>query len=182
MTPGEKIDALRLRLAARNDSRWSDERIEYLAATNLDGRFHLSFFGDPFGDSYRDLLATLRDPEIAECIRSLVLAGPDVGSNGTKNWDIEPLLGGSTLFSAMETFTIQLHQPGHHNHPVVASTYDENGAIAKLLERSPQLRHLPHQWFATSAGTIYTNPGDQPTRLRHADGSHRRRLHRMPYR
>jgi hypothetical protein len=133
---------LRLRLAARNDAGWSHERIEYLAATNLDGRFHLSFFGDPFGDPYKDLLTTLGDPEIAECIRSLALAGPDVGSNSTKNWDIEPLHGGSTLFSAMETFTIQLHQLGHHNHPIVASTYDENGAIAKLLERSPQLQYL----------------------------------------
>jgi hypothetical protein len=142
VTPEEKIDALRLRLARRNDAGSNDERIEYLTVTNLDGRFHLSFYGTPWGESYDDLMTTLRDPEIAEHVRALALASPDVGANGTNNWDIEPLLGGSALFSAMETFTIRLSQPGHHNRTIVGEAYDENGVIGRLVERSPQLRHL----------------------------------------
>jgi hypothetical protein len=129
-------------LARRNDAGWNDERIEYLAVTNLDGKFHLSFYGKPWGESYDDLMTTLRDPEIAEHIRALALASPDVGANGTNNWDIEPLLAGTALFSAMETFAIRLNQPGHHNRTIVGTAYEENGVIGKLVERSPQLRHL----------------------------------------
>jgi hypothetical protein len=143
MSPEETIDALRLRIAQRNDpSTLSDEWIEYLAVTLLEGCFHLSFHGDPSGESCQDLMDTLCDPQIAVRIRSLALAGPDIGANGTKNWNIEPLLAGSAAFSALESFSIRLEQPEDHNRTIIGEMYDESGVVAKLLERSPRLRSL----------------------------------------
>jgi hypothetical protein len=142
MSPEEKIDALRLRIAQRSGE--NDVMIEFLAVTNIDGCFSLSFYGRPYDTSCIDLMATLSDPEIAERIRYLALASPDIGANGTNDWDIAPLLGGSAIFSAMETFVIRLNQPGDHNGIIVSShaTHEEDGVIARLVERSPHLKHL----------------------------------------
>ena len=93
-------------------------------------------------ESYYDLLETIAQADIAPQIRSLMLRGADEGANGTHHWDITPLLQAQVIFSQLETFSIQLNQPGDHNRSIVGKDYSENGDLANLLARSPNLQEL----------------------------------------
>lgn len=104
--------------------------------------FHLDFYGDCFEESYEDHLTTLARPDLAACLRSLILRGPDEGANGTKNWNLDPLLSTDTSFPELETFSIQRNQPGDHNRSIIGADYEEAGVLAQLLSKSPRLREL----------------------------------------
>jgi hypothetical protein len=104
--------------------------------------FHLDFYGSPFDESYWDLLEMLGVPAVAERLRAVWLRGPDEGANGTRNWDLEPLVAGPVLFPNLELFSIELTVPAHHNRTIVAAVYEENGVLARLLASSPRLRSL----------------------------------------
>jgi hypothetical protein len=141
MTPGKRLDALRLRIAHRNDPPpLDDNRIEYLAVTPVGDRFHLVFHGYECGESLADLRDTLRDPATAACIQSLVIGGPDTGANGTRDYSIGDLVDGPAVFSELESFTIRLRQPEDHNRTIIGDI--GKGVVTKLLERAQQLQNL----------------------------------------
>ncbi len=136
------LEALRARIEALNEPDVPLHSVERLCITTAGGLHHLEFYGTCFGDAYLDLCETLSTPEAAGTILSLSLRGPDEGTNGTKNWDLEPLVSRGVEFPFLQTFSIELNQPADHNRTIVASSYAEDGVIARLASKCPRLSYL----------------------------------------
>jgi hypothetical protein len=143
-TIDEQIEALRERIIQSNepDARFEDSA--RLAINRIGRLYDLFFYGDPYPEenAIADFYATVGSPEIAPCIRAIVLHGPDEGCNGTRNWDLEPLLAQDPQFDRLELFTVERTQPGHYNTSIVGEIYDEDGVLGRLLARMPNLRLL----------------------------------------
>jgi hypothetical protein len=142
MNVAQQLEALQRRIARRNDTETPVKYLQRLAVTQVGALFHLDFYGNSFDESDEDLFNTLAQPEIAPHIRSLTLRGSDTGANGTRVWDIDSLLATNASFSSLESFVIQLNKVSDHNRTVVGTDYEENGVLAKLLSKAPNLREL----------------------------------------
>lgn len=165
----EELESLRRRIADLNDAELPAAYLQSLAITQIGDVFHLDFYGDCFEEGYEDLLNTLANPDIAACARSLNLRGPDEGANGTKNWDIEPLLATETSFSELETLAIQLNQPADHNRSVVAADYEEDGVLARLLAKAPRLQELT---VPSAPNRAFFEAGHHPLRFLSVDAGY----------
>ncbi len=153
------LKSLQQRIADRNELDIAIEYLPRLTIVQTGKLFHLDFYGNPFEDSYLDTINTVAQAEIAPLIRSLIFRSYDEGANGTLSWDIEPLLNTDVTFSELKTFTIQLNQPGQHNRSIVAADYDEDGVLAKLLQKSPNLAELT---VPSAPDASFFNIGDRP--------------------
>lgn len=120
-----------------------DEYVEKLSIFENAGLFYLTYYGMPFNQPFQDLLLkVLAAPEVATRIRNLTFLGPDEGANGTRNWDFSPLLETDVEFPELTTLFIEPGEPDHHNQPIVAKSYDEEGMLGKFLLKAPKLSSL----------------------------------------
>jgi hypothetical protein len=117
---------------------------ESLAICATPEGFYVDFWGRAYDEGLADVLATLGDPAVAAVLRSLTLRGPDEGSNGTREWDLEPLLASGATFPVLESVEIEQNAPGAHNRTIVSAdgAYDEGGVLARLLQAAPALEEL----------------------------------------
>ncbi len=136
------IEALRARIEALNGHDEPLAFVERLSVVTCGALHHLEFYGTCFGDAYTDLCETLTSPDVAGSILSLSIRGPDEGANGTKSWDLEPLAVPNRDFPFLQTFSVELNQPADHNRTIVASSYEEDGVIARLAAQCPHLTYL----------------------------------------
>ncbi len=157
----DQLDSLRRRIVEGNDPDMPFEYVQRLAVTQTGETFNLEFYGDPFEEAYLDLLNTVASEEVSPFIRSLFLAGPDEGANGTQHWDIEPLVATDAEFSRLESFSIRRNQPADHNRPIVGSGIEEGGLLARLLAKSPQLQELT---VPSAPNEAFFSGGDHPIR------------------
>lgn len=141
-TTGSLLEELRQRIEQSNEPDTPAEYMDRLTVTNNLETFDLDFFGDNFGSNVYELFRAITAPAVAPWVRALNLRGPDEGANGTRNWDIGPLVETDVAFPRLKSFSIQLNQPGDHNQSVVASIYEEEGVIARLLARATNLQVL----------------------------------------
>src|SRR5215207_5236119 len=58
------------------------------------------------------------------------------------SFGLEPLISKGPGFPFLQTFSVELNQPSDHNRAVIASSYDEDGAIARLAQMCPSLAYL----------------------------------------
>src|SRR5262245_2743377 len=58
----------------------------------------VDFWGEALGESYLELIEALGTPLVADALRSLTLRGPDEGANGTRNWNLGPLVAEGARF------------------------------------------------------------------------------------
>lgn len=107
-----------------------------------DDLYHLEFYGNPIEENYFELLEIICDKEISEKLKSIDFKGPDVGSNGTRNWDLNPLVNGSANFKNLEYFAVEKTKSNHHNRTIIGESYNEDGVLAKLSLKCPNLRVL----------------------------------------
>jgi hypothetical protein len=141
-TVSQRLQEAQRAIAQRNDPDWPVEESERLLFVEAGGLFHLDFYGSPFGASFDEFLGLLGVDEVATRIRSFVLRGPDEGANGTRNWDLTRLVERDVRFPELISLFIEPTLPEHHNQTVVAQTYDEDGMITRLLEKTPRLQSL----------------------------------------
>ncbi|PQO27025.1 hypothetical protein [Blastopirellula marina] len=137
-----QLETLRKQFEDSYDPRMPFQLIDRLVVAKIGDLFHLAYYGTPVEGNYVALLETIARPEIAPYIGALSFAGPDEGANGTRNWDLTPLVSTDAVFSQLKSFTLPLRQPGEHYQTIVAEIYDEEGVIAKLLNKAPQINHL----------------------------------------
>jgi hypothetical protein len=116
--------------------------VDRLSITRIGQLAYLDFYGDPLGESFADLLDLLADREIAYAIAALDLRGPDIGDNGTRNWDLTPLAQSAATFPRLRRLYIEQTRPSDHNRTIVARTYDEDGVLARVLAKAPALEVL----------------------------------------
>jgi hypothetical protein len=140
--PLDRLVSLQRRIEARADPYPVAEFVDRLCVTKVREKAHLDFYGDPFGESFVDLLNTLLDPTVANSVVSLDLRGPDTGANGTRNWDLSSLADGAVHFPALRQLSIEQTKPADHNRSIVARSYAEDGVLAKILAKAPRLEAL----------------------------------------
>ncbi|HKQ91756.1 MAG TPA: hypothetical protein VJZ77_13780 [Blastocatellia bacterium] len=114
-----------------------------LSALEVGERLYLDFCGSPFDEPYHELCQTLILPDVAFRLGSLSLRAPaDEASNGTRNWNLTPLVEAQVLFPNLRSFSVEQNSPGDHNRIIVAADYDEDGVIGRLLCKAPSLEAL----------------------------------------
>ena len=107
--------------------------------------------------------------EFAEQILSLRLQGADEGINGTNNWDLAALSQNpKIIFKNLRELILPLNDKNHNKIIVTGNDdYEENGVIAKLLPKMPNLEVLqvpsaPNEDFFkhfSSIKTLYVQAG-----------------------
>jgi hypothetical protein len=138
----ERLDQIQRAIAARNNPQWPDSKCEKLLASPFGELWDLEYYGLSYGQSFQELIEFLSDPSVAASIRSLVFRSPDVGANGTRNWDFSRLIAANGAFSQLRSFVVEPSSPVDHNQTIIAETYDEAGQIAALVAKMPRLEEL----------------------------------------
>jgi hypothetical protein len=136
------LESLRDRIEAKAEPDFPPDSVERLTIVRCGDLHHVEFYGNPFDEAYSDLCKALSSRETAASVVSLTLRGPDEGANGTREWDLEPLIADDRNFPALHTFHIDLNKPGDHNRTIIGSNYDEGGVIARFASRCPRLASL----------------------------------------
>jgi hypothetical protein len=130
------------RLVRDTEPGTPSELINRLCVTPVDGRLHVDFYGTPFDEPLQHVLQAIATPEVSQVLASLTLRGPDEGANGTRNWDLNVLANSDVIFLELREMFIEQTKPVDHNRTIVASTYDEDGVLARILTRAPKLETL----------------------------------------
>jgi hypothetical protein len=82
-----------------------------------------------------------REP-IASALLSLTIDGPDLGANGTCNWDLTAFAESDARYPLLQHLRIARNRPDQHNRRIVAATYDEDGVLGRIAEKAPLLQSL----------------------------------------
>ena len=107
------------------------------------GLIKIYFHGSPFEASFERLLETIAEREVSPYIKAAKFSGPDEGSNGTRHWNFNLLLGDSVMFRNLMSFEVEGTQPQHHNRSIISGNYyEEGGMIAQLIKKMPNLSVL----------------------------------------
>src|SRR5258708_1748872 len=138
----KRLVALQRAIEACADPDRDASFVDRLCVTKVRDLFHLDFYGDPFGEPFCDLLATLTDVAVADSIVSVDLRGPDEGTNGTRNWDLSTITESGVFFPKLRHLSIEQTKPTDHNRSIVAQTYEEDGVLARILSKAPALEVL----------------------------------------
>lgn len=138
----DRLIALQRTIAAQADPDRDPSFIDRLCVTQVQDHVLLEFFGDPFGQPFADVLEVLADQAVANSIIALSLRGPDEGCNGTRNWDLSPIAESDLVFSNLRHLSIEQTKPADHNRSIVASSYEEEGILARILAKSPCIESL----------------------------------------
>ena len=107
------LDELAAAVSARG-AEWLPEYRESLTVLRGSHSIDLKFFGSPNETSYFEVLDQASRPDVAPFLRSLSLAGPDQGANGTKSWNLEPLVAHQSSFERLELLAVQQNGLGDH--------------------------------------------------------------------
>lgn len=105
------------------------------------GLLELDYYVDVDDEFYPEILELLSVPDFAPFLASLRLTAPDEGINGTRSWDLEPLTQGTGTYQNLKQLDIQGTQPEHHNRTILGN-FAEDGIIAQLLDKMPNLEQL----------------------------------------
>ncbi len=87
----------------------------------------------------------IRSKEFAPFISAIEIKGPDLGTNGTRLYDLSELLKDTdTQFTHLFDFEIEQTSPSHENITMVTCDdfYEDNGAGGKILDKMPNLISL----------------------------------------
>jgi hypothetical protein len=82
-----------------------------------------------------------REP-VARQLVSLSIDGPDLGANGTCNWDLTEIANGDVTYPLLRHLRIARNAPDRHNRSIIARTYDEDGVLGRIAKKAPQLESL----------------------------------------
>ena len=119
-----------------------------LLVSEINDRLLIDFYGFPHAaPDFDDLLNLLCEPEIANRVQFLRFGSPDRGFNGTRDWNFSIILESTVVFPQLEHLEIDIYDGYGHNHPIIsggigADSYSEKGALAKWLDKAPNLHYL----------------------------------------
>jgi hypothetical protein len=127
---------------ARNSEkvRW----LERLLISEFDNLLDIDFYGDPAGKAFVEILSVLRNFDIAPRLRTLNFHSPDLGANGTRDWDFGSLIGSDAIFPNLLRLSIELYDGTGANHPIISwaarHSFYESGTLANWLRKAPRLQ------------------------------------------
>ncbi|MBO0349672.1 hypothetical protein J0895_11230 [Phormidium pseudopriestleyi FRX01] len=105
------------------------------------GLLELDYYVDVEDEFYQEILELLAFCDFAPFLSALRLSAPDEGINGTRSWNLEPLTRGEGIYQNLRLLDIQGTQPKHHNRTILGD-FAEDGIVAKLLDKMPNLEQL----------------------------------------
>jgi hypothetical protein len=140
-TAAKRLERMRLAIEEKNERGRPRELIQRLCVTEFPAGVYVEAHADPFGEVYAEVLRTLATPDVAEALLSLELTAADTGANGTRHWDLEPLLAVPSYPRLMER-SVQRTGLGDHNQSIVGAGYEEGGVLGGILVRAPRLQYL----------------------------------------
>lgn len=135
------LEDIRKTIAESEDDYIDRLMVERLSYHEISGDLVVEYHGSR-RDAYVQLLECLSSPAISNRLLALSLTGPDEGANGTRNWDLEPLVPEGVGFPKLRRVEVQGTQIGDHNHSIVGSVYDEEGVIGRLVRSAPVIEEL----------------------------------------
>lgn len=138
----EQLTSLQKKLEYKNQERFSnlDENQETLVFSKThDGFLKIYYYGT---DSREEVFLFLSNQEYAKQIRSLRFDSPDEGANGTNNFDFSTLTESNAIFPNLRNFAVKLTQLEDHNGTIIGDIYEEDGQVAKLIKKMPNLLSL----------------------------------------
>ncbi len=137
------IEQLQRKLSEIADPDRDPQLHARFSALQIGELLYLDFQGSPFDESYDELCNTLILPDVASRLGSLSLRAPaDEGANGTRNWNLAPLVDTQANFPNLRSFSIEQNRPGDHNRVIVAADYHEDSVLGRLLRKAPSLEAL----------------------------------------
>jgi len=172
---------------ALNDAEWCDPWHSWFSLIEFDGLYKIQYYGE--GDDFDPetklenldregnypFLALLElISENSSLIHSLEFRGPDEGFNGVRIWGFQRIINTNCTFDNLESFKVELTDPGFHNICIISSQEDmhvEGGTMARLVSKMPSLEELvipsaPNNeffdyWHKTNLNTIRIESGFQ---------------------
>lgn len=139
---GKHIQEIQKWISEHDQFEWNSDDPERLLFTEVQGLFHLEFYGFPWNDNFLKFIELICIPEVASKIVALNFRSPDQGANGTLNWDFSELIQSKTDLANLKTLFVEPYQPEWHNFPIIAESLEEEGMIAKLIAKMPCLKKL----------------------------------------
>src|SRR6266849_4107182 len=139
---GQALEQLRRDIHSLNSSDSPPQRIQRFHAIELGRDLHLEFCGDAQGEAYLRLLRSVSREPIASRMASIRISGPDVGANGTRNWDLTPLANAAAAFPNLRYLYVEQSRPADHNRTIVGSHYDEGGVLAEVMRKAPTMSEI----------------------------------------
>ncbi|MDX2301293.1 MAG: hypothetical protein NW226_00780 [Microscillaceae bacterium] len=110
------------------------------------GLYDIEYHTNWADDAEYAIFQFVAQAEITSKVHSLTITSDDEGINGTQYWDLSYLLQNNTLFPFLSKFILPLNtqNPTNHNRIIVTyeDSYEENGALGKLLDACPALEVL----------------------------------------
>lgn len=114
-----------------------------LAYSEVANQIYVDFYCDPMAEFFEKFLLAICTPEVSSKLHTLNLRGHNSGANGTSSWNFSSLLKTSATFPNLERFAVALCDELNTNRPIIEDTrLKENGVIAKIAARCPQLKYL----------------------------------------
>src|SRR5262249_13249356 len=120
----EKLEKVRAEIERLNFRATQPEWMDRLDFVQVGNGYQVFYFGS---DALDILTDTLTKPLVSEALLSISLSAPDLGANGTNNWDIRALAGTPSRFPRLRSFKIAQNHPGDHNRVIIGDIYEERG-------------------------------------------------------
>jgi len=150
---------LQKEIAAINEEIWNDPWHSWFSLIEADDLFKIQYYGEGYDDDPTEEHESVSKedhnyPYVAlleliaansSKIHSLEFRGPDQGANGVRHWHFQRIIDANCSFPNLESFKVELTDPGFHNICVVCSSEDgyvDCGTIAKLVSKMPSLEEL----------------------------------------
>lgn len=150
-----KLSKVQEEIHSNSSGNLHDEYRSMLMFCDMSGLIKIKFYCDLMGefDALNSFLQILVDSDVSPYIKSVEFSGPDEGANGTKPWNFGAIVNSDALFPSLTSFLVESTQPQDHNCSIVSGNfYEENGMIAELIRKMPNLLSLsvpsaPNQKF-----------------------------------
>ncbi|WP_179340013.1 hypothetical protein [Winogradskyella ludwigii] len=155
----EKLIELQNRIYNYHNSAEYNYVLEYsprISFSKIGEFYEIIYYGEGYDDDFRIHSSNFEPEEFnfgfcafqdflienPSKIVSLIFSGPDAGANGTRDWNFSRIINSEVNFEDLKIFKVALTEVGDHNQSVIGEYGEENGMIAKLVEKMPNLVDL----------------------------------------
>lgn len=138
----EKLTSLQKQIHKQNGQRLTEfdsDKESLMFSVTEDDLLKIYFYGI---DSRKIVMDFLSSQDVAQKLKYINFDSPDEGANGTNNFDFSALIENKEIFPNLKDFSVRLTQLEDHNQTIVGETYEEDGQIAQLINKMPNLLSL----------------------------------------
>ncbi len=135
----EKLTSLQKLIRKQNSERLSEfdaDKESLMFSITEDNLLKIYFYGT---ESRKIVMDFLSSQDVAQKLKYISFDSPDEGANGTNNFDFTVLIESKEIFSNLKDFSVRLTQLNDHNQTIIGEVYEEDGQIAKLMKKMPNL-------------------------------------------